>query len=153
MRRFALALVCLATMFAAAAQFKRFGDWEVHYIAFNTATLSPQMAKRYDIVRGPTKGLVNISAVGDAGRGEKVRVQGRFVDLLGKSEPLAFREIHDRNSDGDSTYYYLAVFDFPHAETLRFEIIVDLPDHGTETVRFQQALHRSVPEGGRRSAT
>ncbi len=149
MRRFALALACLATLFAAAAQFKRFGHWEVHYIAFNTATLSPQMAERYDIVRGPTKGLVNISAVGDAGRGEQVRVEGRFVDLLGKSEPLAFREIQDRSGDGDSTYYYLAVFDFPHAEMLRFEIIVDLPDHGAETVRFQQALYRSAPEGER----
>ena len=124
---------------ALGAQFKRFGAWEVHYIAFNASELSTQIAERYDIVRGPNKGILNVSAVrGDSGGGEKVRMTGTLTDLLGQSRPLAFREIADAG-----TFYYLAAFDFPHAETLRFEVVVTLPGHGVEVVRFQQPLYHS----------
>lgn len=136
----ALWLAAGAAAVAVGAQFQRFGEWEVHYIAFNASQLSAQVAERYNIVRGPNKGLVNVSAVrgtAPGGAGEKVRVQGRFVDLLGRARELRFREIDDAG-----TFYYLAPFDFPHAETLRFEISVTLPDHGVETVRFEQPLYR-----------
>ena len=131
------AVAALAATLAMAAQFQRFGAFEVHFVAFNASRLSVEMAERYGIVRGPAKGLVNISAVGASGRGERMRVQGRFENLLGQSQPLTFREIDDAG-----TFYYLAAFDFPHAETLRFEVTVTLPGHGTETVRFQQPLYR-----------
>lgn len=159
MKRVRAVALCLAAGAAAAvfgAQFQRFGDWEVHYIAFNATQLSAQIAERYDIVRGPNKGLVNVSAVrpetGDeeageedgreagtrTGRGEKALVEGRFVDLLGRARVLRFREIDDAG-----TFYYLAAFEFPHGEMLRFEITVTLPGRGVETVRFEQPLYRS----------
>ena len=121
---------------AHGEQFKAFGPWQVHYIAFNASLLSPAVAERYGIVRGRTKGLVNISAVGASGVGEKVGVRGRFLNLLGQSTTLEFREV----SDGESVYY-LAAFDFQNAEALRFEIVIDLPGRGEETVRFQQPLY------------
>lgn len=163
LRHLTLCLAAGAAAAAFAAQFQRFGEWEVHYIAFNATQLSAQIADRYDIVRGPNKGLVNVSAVrapsrrtpgeegpakaGDAegqeertrtGRGEKAQVEGRFTDLLGRSRALRFREIDDAG-----TFYYLAAFDFPHGETLRFEITVTLPGRGAETVRFAQPLYHS----------
>ena len=162
MKRVRGVALCLAAGAAAAvfgAQFQRFGEWEVHYIAFNATQLSAQIAERYDIVRGPNKGLVNVSAVrpapgdeeraeagaedgGEAGtrtgRGEKAQVEGRFVDLLGRARVLRFREIDDAG-----TFYYLAAFEFPHGEMLRFEITVTLPGRGAETVRFEQPLYRS----------
>lgn len=137
-----LALLGLAAVFAEAAQFKRYGAWEVHYIALNASALAPRVAERHGIVRGPAKGLVNISAVAAAGRGEQVKVAGSFTNLLGQTQPLAFREIQDANADG--AFYYLAVFDFPHAETLRFDIRVELPGHGVETFTFWQPLYRSA---------
>lgn len=157
MKRVRAAALCLAAGAAAAAfgaQFQRFGEWEVHYIAFNATQISAQIAERYGIVRGPNKGLVNVSAVrpapgdeeraeaGEArtrtGRGEKAHVEGRFVDLLGRARVLRFREIDDAG-----TFYYLAAFEFPHGEMLRFEITVTLPGRGVETVRFEQPLYRS----------
>ena len=124
-----------------ADQFKQFGDWRVHYIAFNASMLSPSLAERYGIVRGRNKGLVNISAVGVTGRGEKATVRGRFRNLLGQSRELDFRAIEDSGG----SVYYLATFDFENAETLRFEIELDLPDHGAATLRFQQPLYFPVP--------
>ena len=141
---FALLGLGLAAVLADAAQFKRYGAWEVHYIAMNASALAPRVAERHGIVRGPAKGLVNISAVAAAGRGEQVKVAGSFTNLLGQTQPLAFREIQDANADGTSAFYYLAIFDFPHAETLRFDIRVELPGHGVETFTFWQPLYRSA---------
>ena len=132
------ATVMLFVLFAAhAEQYKRFGDWRVHYIAFNASVLSAEIAERYEIVRGSNKGLVNITAIGPSGRGEKVSVKGRFKNLLDQTTKLDFREIDDKG-----TVYYLAAFDFENAENLRFEITVELPKHGSETFRFQHALYR-----------
>lgn len=128
-----LLLVCAAY----AEQYKRFGDWRVHYIAFNASVLSAEIAERYEIVRGSHKGLVNITAIGPSGKGEKVSVKGRFKNLLDQTTKLDFREIDDKG-----TVYYLATFDFENAENLRFEITVELPKHGSETFRFQHALYR-----------
>lgn len=131
-----VALLALVAGLANAEQFKRYGPWRVHYIAFNASLLSATTAERYDIVRGRNKGLVNITAVGAAGRGERAGVTGRYRNLLGQTYELDFREI----DDGDAVYY-LAAFDFDNAETLRFEVVLELPDHGVETLRFQQPLY------------
>ena len=87
----AVALVGLAAAFSSAEQFKQFGAWQVHYIAFNASLLSPAVAERYGIVRGRNKGLVNITAIGPSGRGEKVAVTGRLINLLEQSRELRFR--------------------------------------------------------------
>lgn len=132
-------LVCL-TAPGSAEQFQQFGRWQVHYIAFNSSLLSAQIAERYGIVRGRSKGLVNISAVGASGRGEEVTVHGSFRNLLGQNRELAFRRIEDAGS-----VYYLAAFDFENAETLRFTVELELPGHGDETLRFQQPLYFPSP--------
>ena len=134
----AVALLASAGGLANAEQFERYGPWRVHYIAFNASLLSATIAERYGIVRGRNKGLVNITAVGTAGRGERAGVTGRYRNLLGQTYDLEFREI----DDGDAVYY-LAAFDFDNAETLRFEVLLDLPDHGVETLRFQQPLYNA----------
>lgn len=139
MKRVVLAALALAFALCAvhAEQFKRFGDWRVHYNAFNASVLSAEVAERYEIVRGSNKALVNITAIGPSGRGEKVSVTGRFKNLLDQTTKLDFREIDDKG-----TVYYLAAFDFENAENLRFQITVELPKHGSETFRFQHALYR-----------
>ena len=136
MRRTCAILLGFTAALSSAEQFEQFGDWQVHYIAFNASLLAPAVAERYDIVRGRNKGLLNISAIGPSERGEKVAVEGRFLNLLGQSTTLRFREIDD-----DGAVYYLAAFDFQNAEVLRFEIAVALPGHGVETLRFQQPLY------------
>ena len=136
MRRTVLFLLALTAALGHGEQFKQFGPWRVHYIAFNASLLAPEIAERYNLVRGRNKGLVNLSAVGASGRGEKIEVAGRFVNLLGQPHRLDFREIDDHG-----TVYYLAAFDFDQAEQLRFEIDLVLPGHGVETLRFQQPLY------------
>lgn len=137
-----VAVLLVGASVANSEQFERYGPWRVHYIAFNASLLSATIAERYGIVRGRNKGLVNITAVGTAGRGERAGVTGRYRNLLGQTYDLEFREI----DDGDAVYY-LAAFDFDNAETLRFEVLLDLRDHGVETLRFQQPLYHAAQRG------
>ena len=137
-----VALLLVGASVANSEQFERYGPWRVHYIAFNASLLSATIAERYGIVRGRNKGLVNITAVGTAGRGERAGVTGRYRNLLGQTYDLEFREIDDGNA-----VYYLAAFDFDNAETLRFEVALDLRDHGVETLRFQQPLYHAAQRG------
>lgn len=142
-RCWAVAALLAAWLLAAASQaeqFKPFGEWQVHYVAFNATLLPAAVAERYGIVRGARKGLLNVTAVGPAGRGEAVSLSGRFLNLLGQSQTLAFRRI----DEGDAVYY-LAAFDFENAETLRFEVDLDLPGHGPAALRFQQPLYVPHP--------
>ena len=132
-----------ASLFGAPShgeQFETFGDWQVHYVAFNSSVLPAAVAERYDIVRGPRKALLNVTAVGQRGFGEAVEVSGRFLNLLGQPQTLTFRQIED-----DDTVYYLAAFDFEDSEVLRFEIALDLPGHGPATLKFQQPLYVPFP--------
>ena len=142
-RRWPAAAVLVAWLLAATShgeQFKSFGEWQVHYVAFNATLLPAAVAERHGIVRGARKGLLNVTAVGPAGRGEAVSLSGRFLNLLGQPQTLAFRRI-----DEDGAVYYLAAFDFENEETLRFEVDLDLPGHGPAALRFQQPLYVPHP--------
>ena len=136
------------TLFAAllwathlhAEQFREFGDWRVHYIAVGASFLPPAVAERHGIVRGDNKAIVNISAIGADGRSGAIDIAGSVTNLLGQVTPLRFREVRD-----GAAIYYIAPFDFEAAETLRFELRLTLPDHGAETLSFQQALYGPLP--------
>ncbi len=138
-----MASTFIATVLALGAhaeQYRDFGDWRVHYIAVGASFLPPEVAERHGIVRGDNKGLVNISAIGADGRAGAMGVVGSVTNLLGQKTTLRFREARD-----GAAIYYLAPFDFEDAETLRFELRLTLPDHGEETLSFQQPLHRPLP--------
>ena len=134
---FAAALLALN---APAEQFRDFGDWRVHYIAVGASFLPVEVAERHRIVRGDNKALVNISAIGPDGRSGAIDITGTVTNLLGQTTTLRFREVRD-----GAAIYYLAPFDFEDAETLRFELRLTLPDHGEETLSFQQALYGPLP--------
>ena len=123
---------------ALAEQYRDFGGWRVHYMALNAAFLPPAVAERHGIVRGHDKGLLNVSAIEPSGRSAAIAVSGSVTNLLGQKTQLRFREIRD-----GSAVYYLAAFDYDNAETLRFELEIELPDHGAETLAFQQPLYHS----------
>lgn len=131
--------VAAAILFATAGQAEQkavFGEYAVHYTVFNASFLRPEIAARYDIVRGLDRALANVSVLDAADRAVEVTVTGSFRNLLGQVEPLRFRTVRE----GDAIYY-LASLTYPHAEALRFEIVAHLPGYGPATVAFQQTLY------------
>ncbi|MFP5414724.1 MAG: DUF4426 domain-containing protein [Gammaproteobacteria bacterium] len=119
--------------------FREFGDYRVHYSAFNSSFVSPEVAAAYDIVRGRDRGLVNI-AVMPAGviGGRAAEIKGHVSNIFAQRQELAFFEVRE----GDAVYY-LAPFNFENEDSLTFNITVK-PNPGmpSYTLSFQRTFYR-----------
>lgn len=133
MQRIALLLLtfCLALP-ALAEQKQSFGDLDVHYSAFNSGFLQPQVAAATGLVRSKTQGVVNV-AVLKGGKASTAQVSGEVKNLLGQSTPLTFKQVKE-----GTAIYYLAQFPFEQQETLRFSLSVKGPDAEAHSIDFTQ---------------
>ncbi|TMP47336.1 DUF4426 domain-containing protein [Pseudoalteromonas sp. S1688] len=136
-------IACLALAFNAhsaqeqGAQYKELGPWQVHYIAFPSTFIQPQIAKAYGLERSGYKGIVNISILkNDTDKtAQKATLQGTARNLLGNKQSLNFKEV----VEGDSVYY-LAQVDYTNEEILRFEIEIQQGNQ-FQTLKFQQKFY------------
>ena len=106
-----------------AESFKSFGDYDVHYNAFTTDFLSPQVAQTYKIQRSKNRALLNISilkkVLGTPGESVSGVVRATAKNLSGQLRSLDVRKVPDGQA-----IYYLATFAVNNEETLDFEIQV-----------------------------
>ena len=136
-------IACLALAFNAhsaqeqGAQYKELGPWQVHYIAFPSTFIQPQIAKTYGLERSGYKGIVNISILkNDTDKtAQEATLQGTARNLLGNKQSLNFKEV----VEGDSVYY-LAQVDYTNEEILRFEIEIQQGNQ-FQTLKFQQKFY------------
>jgi hypothetical protein len=114
-------LICLLTLLLAmpawAERKHSVGEYDVHYIAFNSSFLQPDIAAAAGLVRSKTQGVVNVSVL-KAGKPVAAQVSGGVKNLLGQDYPLTFKQL----KEGDEAIYYLAQFPFDSRETLRFSL-------------------------------
>lgn len=133
MRRLIFCLFALCLSLPAVAERKQtFGELDVHYSAFNSGFLQPDIAAAAGLVRSKTQGVVNITVL-KAGKPSTAQVSGQVKDLLGKVTPLAFRQV----SEGGAIYY-LAQFPFTQREMLKFTLTVQQGDSTPHTFTFDQ---------------
>ena len=133
MHRIALLFIALCLSLPALAERKQsFGDLDVHYIAFNSSFLQPDIAAANGLVRSKTLGVVNISVLKD-GKASNASVSGEVKDLIGRSQPLSFKQVTE-----GAAIYYLAQFPFTQQEMLRFTITVRAADGVAHSVDFNQ---------------
>jgi len=114
-----------------------FGDYTVHYNAFNTDTLQPKMAATYDIVRSKNRAMVTISVLKKTDSGNKpvrANVAISASNLTGQLRTLKVREVNKNNA-----IYYLSEFHVAHEEMLNFTLKI-LPEGSSQpmTVSFRQ---------------
>ena len=112
-------LAALLTLPALAERKHSVGDYDIHYIAFNSGFLQPDIAAAAGLTRSKTQGVVNVSVVKD-GKPVAAHVSGQVKNLLGQDRALSFRQL----KEGDAAIYYLAQFPFDSQETLRFSLTV-----------------------------
>lgn len=134
--RVVITLTCLFLALSAKAEQKEtLGDWDVHYIVVNTAFLTPEVAKSYDIVRSKYNALVNLSVLkSESQEAQNVAVSGTVTDLLGNARPLTFKKVEE-----GAAIYYLATFNFDDLDTYRFNIQLQR-GNTSRTLKFQQKL-------------
>ena len=111
---------------------------EIHYSAFNSSFIAPDIAAQYRITRGKNRGLVNIAVVpaGQVG-GQSALVKGTVSNILQQSQKLDFFEVRE----GD-VVYYLAAFKFDNEDSLTFKINVKAdPNKPTYDFSFQKTFY------------
>lgn len=132
MRRLFLMFFSLCLALPALAERKySFDDVDVHYSAFNSSFLQPQIAAATGLVRSDKQGVLNI-AVLKAGKPVTATVSGQVRNLAGQIANLSFRQVRE-----DLAVYYLAQFPVG-AETLSFTINVQTAGGPRNTFTFSQ---------------
>ena len=122
-----------------AGQFKTIKDIEVHYSAFNSTFLTPEIARTYQLNRSGHKAILNISLLDMSQVGKpaiKGDISGTAKNLLGQSRQLTFREIQEGKA-----IYYLAEFSISDEENISFNIDIDTGIKGKGTLKFTQKFY------------
>jgi hypothetical protein len=110
--------------FAVAENATHASGYTIHHNAMTTDTLSPKVAKAYDIQRSKARGMLNVSVIkekaGTTGQSVKAKVSAMASNLLtGHARLIDMREV----TEGSATYY-IGDFGVGHQETLNFELQV-----------------------------
>ncbi|RUO60490.1 DUF4426 domain-containing protein [Pseudidiomarina insulisalsae] len=135
-----LALSLLWATPVMAQQSQRLGPWEVHYNAFNSTLLRPEMAQQYGLERSPTLATVNIAVLAAEKPGkpaQQVEISGIVRNPLSVEQKLEFDEV----IEGEAVYY-LAQVPFTNLETLRFFITIKQGNQAQE-LRFSEEFWRN----------
>jgi len=129
---FALALVSLNSY---AESSKEFGDYVVHYNAFRSDTISPEVAKQYGLARANNRVLINIAVLkkvmNTTGKPTASKVTGHASNLTGQLKQLKFKEINEGKA-----IYYLAETKISDGEFLKFDIKI-LPEGEKRATRLK----------------
>ncbi|PZP22066.1 MULTISPECIES: DUF4426 domain-containing protein [Pseudomonas] len=135
MRRLTLFLVALCLAVPALAERKQsFGALDVHYSAFNSSFLQPDVAAAAGLVRSKQQGVLNVALV-EAGKPAAGEVRGEVKDLLGKRTALTFRQVREGES-----IYYLAQFPIESREMLAFSLKVKAAGGAEQSLDFSQEI-------------
>ncbi len=113
----------LASLPLQAEQYQDFGDYRVHYNAFNSDMLAPEVAKTHGLSRSSYEAIVNITVQKKGGLGGyepvKARVEGTAGDITGKISKLKMKEVTE-----GAVVYYLAELPITDGQKLNFDISV-----------------------------
>ena len=125
---------------ADAEHSKEFGNYIIHFNAFRSDVLSPEIAKQYNLTRRNNRVIVNIAVIkkvaNTTGTGVAAKVTGHLKNLTGQMKTIEFKEIKE-----DTAIYYLAESQFTEGEFLKFDIKVT-PEGGTGTasIKFDKRI-------------
>ena len=126
-------LAALLTLPALAERKHSVGEYDIHYIAFNSGFLQPDIAAAAGLVRSKTQGVINVAAL-KAGKASTAQVSGQVKNLMGQSTALTFRQVTESGA-----IYYLAQFPFSSREILSFTLDVRQGDDA-HRITFNQEM-------------
>lgn len=136
---FVLGLMLLFSA-AQADQKVTFNGYELHYIAFNSTMLTPEIAGQYGLTRSGQRALLNLSVLEQRRNDVALPVPGaevsvRVRNLLGQSNRLEMRVIEEQNAR-----YFIGSVPFDDREVLWFDIVVSIPGERDFEYSFSQEL-------------
>ena len=125
-----LFILTIAGSSVMAESSKDFGSYVIHYNAFRSDTLEPEVAKAYNLKRRNNSAILNIAilkkVMNTTGTPTSATVTGHASNLTGQLKKLEFREIKE-----GTAIYYLAETQFSDGEFLKFnlKVAIDGEEH------------------------
>jgi len=140
----ALAGISFALMVSQAVradQFVAYGDYEIHYNAFNSSFLQPDIAQEYGLQRGKRRAMINVSVLKKSTDGKPVPVsalvQGKASNLLEQTQDMSFKKIDEGNA-----IYYIGQFGFSDDMQMRISLSVQPdPNKPAYDLQFEQKFY------------
>lgn len=125
----------------SAEQMVTHGDYMIHYNAFNSSFIQPDVAASYGIQRSKTKGLLNISVLQKQADGSTkpvtAVVAGDVISLTSQKQTLNFQTIKETGA-----LYYIGEFVFTDDQVLRFDLKVQPdPNLPAYSIKFEQRFY------------
>ena len=130
-----ISVLALISINSYADNSKEFGDYVIHYNAFRSDTISPEVAKQYGLARANNRVLINIAVLkkvlNTTGTPTPSKVTGHASNLTGQLKKLDFKTIKE-----GTAIYYIAETKISDGEFLKFDIKV-IPDGETRPARLR----------------
>ncbi|TNJ21434.1 hypothetical protein CF111_13385 [Aeromonas sobria] len=128
-------LALLMTLPLKAEQMKELGPWLVHYNAFNSSFLTPEVAKAYGLERSRYNAIINIAVQDKQKVAQAVGITGEAKNLTGTIRTLSFQEVKEGNA-----IYYLATLPYRNEDTYLFTLKI-MGDGQQQNLTFQQTFY------------
>lgn len=139
--RLLLSSTLLLSTTALAEQMISDGRYEIHYNAFNSSFITPEVAQLNNITRSKYRALVNVSVLKFEEDGGKTPVtaivNGQAANLLGQAQQMEFQKIDEGNA-----LYYIGSFRFTEEERLKISLEVQPdPNESPYNIEFEQTFY------------
>ncbi|MBL0567037.1 DUF4426 domain-containing protein [Aeromonas veronii] len=128
-------LALLMTLPLKAEQMRELGPWLVHYNAFNSSFLTPEVAKAYGLERSRYNAIINIAVQDKQKVAQAVGITGEAKNLTGTIRTLNFQEV----KEGDAIYY-LATLPYRNEDTYQFTLKI-MGGGQQQILSFQQTFY------------
>lgn len=117
------------------------GRYEIHYNAFNSSFVTPEVAQLNNITRSKYRALVNVAVLKLEEDGSKTAataiVRGSAANLLGQAQQMEFQKI-----DEGEALYYIGSFRFTEEERLKISLSVQPdPNRPAYDIQFEQTFY------------
>ncbi|WP_053981269.1 DUF4426 domain-containing protein [Marinagarivorans algicola] len=135
----AIVLLCVNRLYAADLDQEStqvFGDYTVHYTAFNSTFIQPDIAAHYGITRGKNQTLINISVHDKTGKAVDAKLDAYAQNLMQQKKPLTFKTITEQ-----AAIYSIAPLRITNEEVFNFHITVTPPQSKPFTLKFTRKLY------------
>ena len=128
-------LALLMTLPLKAEQMKELGPWLMHYNAFNSSFLTPEVAKAYGLESIRYNAIINIAVQDKQKVAQAVGITGEAKNLTGTIRTLNFQEV----KEGDAIYY-LATLPYRNEDTYQFTLKI-MGGGQQQNLSFQQTFY------------
>jgi len=137
---FFIALLSLLSITAQAEQKVVFnGDYELHYIVFNSTMLQPEIARQYNLPRAGRSAVVNLSVLQQQDNGVATPVEATVSlsvrDLLGQQRDIELDVVREQGA-----IYHLGIVRLLDREMLWFDINVEIPGERDYEFSFSKEM-------------